>query len=198
MLERRASLTGNEAANLTRLHFAGERAVVSSMNRFFEAPSALQRAADAFITGLEQTVGSSTPGSPPPLSAVSRVVYRRNPLVRGPMSAMGYDYLADKLGAEKAGKLRLPSWQGAHGTGDLYAYESLNFVDRRSEIRDALAANSVHTARIAAEYLAALESIGLAAGFDASLLVTTISCEPDEASELPHLLKSRDAAHRTS
>jgi hypothetical protein len=165
MLERRASLTGNEAANLTRLHFAGERGVVSSMTRFFQLPTALQRTAGTFITGLEQTVGSSTPATPPPSGADGRVVYRRNPSVRGPMSAMGYDYLADKSGAEKSGKLRLPAWRGAHGTGDLYAYEALNFVDGRrsvSEIRDALAAElGPVPLELVAEYLAALESIGL-------------------------------------
>lgn len=165
MLQRRASLSGNEAANLTRLHFAGERAVVSSMNRFFEVPSALQRAADTFITGLEQAVGYSTPAPPPTSNAQGRLVYRRNPSVRGPMSAMGYDYLADKLGAEKAGNLRLPAWRGAYGTGDLYAYEALNFVDGRrtvNDIRDALAAEfGPVPLDLVAEYLAALESIGL-------------------------------------
>jgi hypothetical protein len=165
MLERRASLTGNEAANLTRLHFAVERAVVSSMNRFFQVPTDVQRAADTFITGLEQTVGPLSPASPSRSNAEGRVVYRRNASVRGPMSAMGYDYLADKSGADKAGKLRLPAWRGAHGTGDLYAYEALNFVDGRrsvSEIRDALAAEfGPVPLELVAEYLAALESIGL-------------------------------------
>jgi hypothetical protein len=165
MLQRRASLTGNEAANLTRLHFAGERAVVASLNRFFEVPSALQRTADAFITGLEQTIGSSTPASPSTSNAQGRVVYRRNPSVRGPLSAMGYDYLADKLGAETAGKLRLRAWQGTHGTGDLYAYEALNFVDGQrtvSEIRDALAAEfGPVPLDLVAEYLAALERSAL-------------------------------------
>lgn len=165
MLERRASLTGNEATNLTRLHFAGERAIVSSMNRFFQVPTALERDADAFIAGLEQTVGNSAAAPRPPSNAEGRVIYRRNPLIRGPMSAMGYDFLADRLGAEKAGKLQLPSWRGAYGTGDLYAYEALSFVDGRrnvSDIRDALAAEfGPVSLDLVAEYLAALESIGV-------------------------------------
>jgi len=165
MLERRASLAEAEAAILTRHHFAGERGVMSSMERFFPIPIELRRAADAFIAGLEQSVGASPPASPPPATPEGRVVYRRNVSVRGPMTAMGYDYLSDKLGAERAGKLRLPAYRGAFGTGDLYAYEALNFVDGRrsvSDVRDALAAAfGPVPLELVAEYLSALESIGL-------------------------------------
>jgi len=88
------------------------------------------------------------------------VLYERNPSVRGPLSAMGYDYLAEKLGAGKSAALRLPAFQGG-----MYAYEALNFVDGRrnvSAIRDALAAEfGPVPVDVVAEYLAALESIGL-------------------------------------
>ena len=50
--------------------------------------------------------------------------------VRGPMSVFGYDYLSDKLGAERAGKLRLLEFQGLRGAGGDYAYEVLNLARR--------------------------------------------------------------------
>ena len=165
MLERRVPLGAGEAANLTRYHFAAERAVVSSMDRFFPVPAELRRSAEGFIAGLEQTTAAAAPAAASPPVAEGRVVYRRNMTTRGPMSAMGYDYLTDKSGADKTGKLRLPAYRGAHGTGDLYAYEALNFVDGRrsvSDIRDALAAEfGPVPLELVTEYLAALESIGL-------------------------------------
>ena len=44
------------------------------------------------------------------------------------MSVFGYDYLSDKLGAERAGKLRLLEFQGLRGAGGDYAYEVLNLA----------------------------------------------------------------------
>jgi hypothetical protein len=97
--------------------------------------------------------------------AAGRIVYRRNPNVKGPLSAMGYSYLAHKAGEERAAALRLPAYRGTHGTGDLYAYEALNFVDGRrsvNDIRDALSAQfGPVPLDLVVEYLAALESIGL-------------------------------------
>jgi aminopeptidase YwaD len=164
MFERRRSLDPVEAAILTRHHFATERAIVSSMNRFFALPADVQGAAETFIAALEQTAGPLA-AAVPPASPGGRIVYRRNPSVKGPLSAMGYDYLADKAGVQKASALRLPAYRGAHGTGDLYAYETLNFVDGKrsvTEIRDAVSAQfGPVPLHLIVEYLAALESIGL-------------------------------------
>jgi aminopeptidase YwaD len=164
MLERRRSLDAAEAANLTRHHFAAERAMVASMERFFPVPPDVQRNASAFITSLEQAA-DMTVGASNSTVATGRIVYRRNPNVKGPLSAMGYSYLAHKAGEEKAAALRLPAYRGTHGTGDLYAYEALNFVDGRrsvSDIRDALSAQfGPVPLDLVVEYLAALESIGL-------------------------------------
>ncbi len=164
MLERRLALDPAEAANLTRHHFATERATVSSMERFFRVPADVQRSADSFIAALEQSAGSATAASPPP-AAEGRIVYRRNASVKGPLSAMGYDYLADKAGAEKSSSLRLPAYRGTYGTGDYYAYEALNFVDGRrsvADIRDAVSAEfGPVPLDLIAEYLRMLESIGL-------------------------------------
>jgi len=56
--------------------------------------------------------------------------------VRGPMSVFGYDYLSDKLGAERAGKLRLLEFQGLRGAGGDYAYEVLNLARRGMNAAD--------------------------------------------------------------
>ncbi len=164
MLERRASLGAWDAAILTRQHFMTERAVVASMERFFHLPVAVQRAAESYVTQLEQAAREGTAAAALPSSAAGNVVYRRNASLRGPMSAMGYGFLSDKLGA-KASALRLPAYRGLYATGDYYAYEALNFVDGKrsvSEIRDALSAEfGPVPLELVAEYLSALESLTL-------------------------------------
>jgi hypothetical protein len=130
------------------------------MARFVPISADLKRVADEFIGGLEQVAGASGPAVTSASTPQGNVLYERNRSVRGPMSTMGYDYLADKVGAAKAAALRLPSFQGG-----LYAYEALNFVDGQrivSAIRDALAAEfGPVPVDVVAEYLAALESVGL-------------------------------------
>jgi hypothetical protein len=66
-----------------------------------------------------------------------------NLAIRGPMSVFGYDYLSDKLGADRAGKLRLREFQGLRGAGGDYAYEVLNLARRgmrASDIRNTVSA----------------------------------------------------------
>ncbi len=63
--------------------------------------------------------------------------------IRGPMSVFGYDYLSDKLGAERTAKLRLLEFQGLRGAGGDYAYEVLNLARRgmrASDIRNTVSA----------------------------------------------------------
>ena len=167
MLERRATLDQGEASILTRHHFNTERALVASMGRFVPVPADLKRVTDEFIGGLEQVAGASGPSVASASTPPGNVLYERNPSVRGPLSTMGYDYLTDKLGAAKAAALRLPNFGGG-----LYAYEALNFVDGKRvvrAIRDALAAEfGPVPVDVVAEYLAALESIGLVRRLPAS------------------------------
>ncbi|MEO8575452.1 MAG: M28 family peptidase [Gemmatimonadales bacterium] len=66
--------------------------------------------------------------APVKTSGVTGQIFVRNPDVRGPMSVFGYDYLSDKLGAERVSKLRLLEYQGLRGAGGDYAYEVLNHV----------------------------------------------------------------------
>jgi hypothetical protein len=162
MLQRRRALDAAEAANMTRYNFATERAGIASMERFFAVPAGVQRDASVLLTSLEQSAG---PVAAQPAPSTGRLVYRRNPNVKGPLSAMGSDYLAEKAGAARAGSLRLPGYRGLYGTGDLYAYEALNFVDGKrtvNDIRDALSAQfGPVPLDLVVEYLAVLESSGL-------------------------------------
>lgn len=59
----------------------------------------------------------------------------RNEAIRGPMSVFGYDYLSDKLGAEKISRLKLLEFTGLRGAGGDYAYEVLNLVQNPSTAR---------------------------------------------------------------
>ena len=54
--------------------------------------------------------------------------------VRGPISVFGYDYLTDKLGSERTGKLRLLEFQGLRGAGGDYAYEVLNLARQNRSV----------------------------------------------------------------
>jgi len=166
MLERRATLPGDEAANLTRFQLAFERGVVDSVERFTPLAPASRERAKQFLDRLEALVGA------PALSAVgagaagdAALVFRRAAEPRGPMTAFGYDYLPDKYGAEKTESLQLLKFEGLRGDGGDYAYEALNFADgRRSvqDIRDALSAEYGPVPLEAVlEYLRALESIGV-------------------------------------
>lgn len=161
MLTRRAELSVDEADNLTRFHLWHERALVDSMERFFQTPDHIRQEATGFFATLEKLVGGTKPASPS--QGDGRLVFRRNPNIQGPISAFGYDYFADQYGAERARTIRLLRYQGLRGSGGEYAYEVLNLVDGRrtaQEIRDAVSAiyGSIPL-DVVVEYLRALESI---------------------------------------
>jgi aminopeptidase YwaD len=177
MLQRRAALPDEDAAALTRAHFAYERAVFASLERFAAIPPALRRAADSYWKGVEGLdVDSGNGFGPRPAQgsrrgiaaagdSAGRIVFRRDSTVRGPMSVFGYDYLRGHLGEAKADAIRLPNFTGLRGSGDEYAYEVLNFVDgKRSarEIRDVVSAEfGPVPLDVVVEYLRALETAGV-------------------------------------
>lgn len=144
-LEQQRGLSSEEAANVARFQAWYESAVRDSVSAFVDG-SAPQRPARA--------AGRS-----------SGLIYRRNPAIRGPMSAFGYDYVTDKYGEERAARIRLLPYQGLRGSGGEYAYEVLNLVDGRrtvGQIRDDVSAiYGPVPLELVAEYLAALESIGV-------------------------------------
>jgi Zn-dependent M28 family amino/carboxypeptidase len=162
MLERRAALAEAEAANLTRFHLAYERAVFDSLGRFFKVPAGVEAEARAFLDGLTNLTGAPA-AAPPAPQGDGRLVFRRNPELKGPLTPFGYDYFADKYGAERAAAVRLLSFRGARGAGGEYAYEVLNFADGRrnaQQIRDAVSAvYGPVPLELVVEYLRALEEI---------------------------------------
>jgi len=136
------------------------------LNHFLR-PFAVERAATAlrrddpnvtaFGSWYEKEMVQSLPrflGLAPPASVTPRPgAYRRNPAVKGTMSAFGYDYFADRY---KGPALKL---------GEEYRYEALNLVNGArtvKEIRDALSAIYEPVAVEDVEaYLKALEGIGV-------------------------------------
>jgi len=143
VLVRQRGLATEEAANLARFQNWYESALVDSVSAFLQG-SAKTRAA--------QFRGRS-----------AGVVYRRNPAIKGPMSAFGYEYFTDKYGEERAARVRLLGHRGARGSGEEYAYEVLNLVDGHrtvGQIRDDISAiYGPVPLEWVAEYLRALESI---------------------------------------
>ena len=152
ILARRAALSSEEAANLTRFHLWRERMLIDSMDRFFRVPDATGADSVAFLNNAERLVGNVKPAPTP--QGDGRLVFQRNAQVKGPMGAFGYDYFTDHYGAEKERALRL--------SGE-YTYEVLNLVNgtrNAQEIRDFVSATygPVPLEHVV-EYLRALESI---------------------------------------
>jgi hypothetical protein len=79
------------------------------------------------------------------------------------MSVFGYNYLSDKLGAERTGALKLLQYRGLRGSGGEYAYEVLNLTGpgrRAIDIRnDVSAIYGPVPLELVVDFLRALESI---------------------------------------
>ena len=154
-------LSSEEGANLSRFFSWYENRVVDSMSIFFAVP---QNMRDQFSTVFAPQKKAIS-GMPAAVAAQGdgRLVFKRNPEIKGTMGAFGYDYFNDKYGAEKSRSLKLPRFQGLRGSGGEYTYEALNFVDGQrnvQQIRDAVSAEyGPVPIDIVLEYLRALESI---------------------------------------
>jgi hypothetical protein len=161
MLAQRAGLSSDEASNLTRFHVWRERSLFESMDRFFRIPETARADANVFLGNMQRLVGEIGPASP--AQGNGRLVFRRNPKLKGPMSAFGYDYFTDHYGAERERALRLPQFLGVRGSGGEYAYEVLNLVNgsrTAQDIRDTVSAiYGPIPLDLVVEYLRALESI---------------------------------------
>lgn len=161
LLERRAVLPPHDQAAVTAVNFDFERRKVHSVEPFALLAESEHEAAVDYLAKLEALVSVPTAATLVAQQA-NETVYERNPQIEGPMSAFGYGYLDDKLGAERAAALRLA---GHAGNGGQYTYEALNFVDGRrtvSEIRNWLTMElGAVPLEYVEEYLSALESIGV-------------------------------------
>lgn len=95
----------------------------------------------------------------------NRDVFKRKPDPKGPMSVFGYDYLTDHLAAKKLPRPKLLDYQGLWGSGEEYAFETLNFVDGKRDAAQICWAVSAEYGPVSPdlvlEYLKALESIGV-------------------------------------
>ncbi|MBT8077190.1 MAG: DUF4910 domain-containing protein [Gammaproteobacteria bacterium] len=144
----------------SRIHFEAERVKVASIAGFATLASARRASAIAFIDGLESLIEVPTFIE---TSATDNRVFARNHRIKGPMSAFGYSYITDKLGAEVYARLRLPKHSGSRGSPGQYVYEALNLVNGKrtvSEIRDWLMSElGPVPLDSVAEYLDALASI---------------------------------------
>ena len=161
MLARRAALSPEHGADLTRFHIAYERALVDSMERFFRIPENTRADANTFLRNMEKLVGDV--GQAPAAQGDGRLIFRRNAKVKGPMGAFGYDYFTDHYGEERERSIRLLQYEGVRGSGGEYAYEVLNLVNGQrnaQEIRDIVSATyGPVPLEFVSEYLRALESI---------------------------------------
>ena len=162
LLEQRAALSDSDAAAVTEVQMMWERGKVESLANFAELEKRQLGDAIDFIAEIGELVAISQPADS---GEINSTVYERNSKVKGPMHGFGYDYIVDKLSAERYTELALTSYQGRRGSGRLYTYEALNLVNGRrsvSEIRDWLTAElgEVPVEHVA-EYLGAVESIGV-------------------------------------
>ncbi len=161
MLKRRAEWPPTEAANLTIHHLRNERQLIESLERFFPIPGNMRRDAISFLEAQAKMLGEVVQVSFP--QGEARLIFRRNPNIKGPMTAFGYDYFTDHVGDEKERNIRLLQYQGLRGSGSEYAYEVLNLVDgHRSveQIRNYVSAvYGPVPLDLVLEYLRALESI---------------------------------------
>ena len=162
LLERRNSLNANDAAAVTNVHFTLERRKVHSVEPFANLAESDHEAAVKFLNELQALVATAETASD---DARNDVVYARNPDIEGPMGAFGYSYLSDKYGADEMATLRLRSHSTPYGSGGMFVYEALNFVDGKrtvSDIRDWLVAElGPVPLEYVEEYLQALESINV-------------------------------------
>jgi hypothetical protein len=149
----RAALAGDPAdgALFVREAAATGADVLRSLGALW--PSALAAARRA-----EATMASPSPSSPPRASADPRVPVR-SPAVRGPLGVYYYDHLEAVLGATP------PTALASRTSGEVLAYECLNFVDGRrsvAEIRDLITGRyeTVPVAEVA-EYLDLLVRAGV-------------------------------------
>ena len=160
LLERRASLPALDAAAATEVHFAVERRKVDSIGGFASLTEAQSESTLRFLEELQKLFVMPVPAIHVPRD---ETVYERNPAIAGPMHAFGYSYIEDELGAAKLASLRLPRHSTADGSGRMFTYEALNFVDgvrTVSDIRDWLVAELGEVPlEYVVEYLAALQSI---------------------------------------
>ncbi|WP_394747751.1 DUF4910 domain-containing protein [Spongiimicrobium salis] len=162
MLAYAESLPSEEQENAKYYFWLQEEEVVNSIAPYAILPTTLWNQHQEFLTHLKKAIGKGKRI----LSkhAKAKVIYTRNPSVKGPMSVFGYDYFFDHYGKDKTPPV-LFSHVGLRGGGSTYAYEALNFVNGKNNvqaIRNLLSAEfGPVPLETVLEYLEALEQIGI-------------------------------------
>jgi hypothetical protein len=150
--DRLADLPADEARNLRAYDAINEQAVSATV-AWFAGGAGLKLQTEMPLIVTHNATGDSA------------LVFARNSRLKGPMSVFGYDYLADKLGAERNAALRILSFEGLRGSGGDYAYEVLNLVHplrKAIDIRNAVSATyGPIPLDVVVEFLRGLESIGV-------------------------------------
>ena len=94
-----------------------------------------------------------------------RLIYSRTRNAKGPVAVFGYDYFVEHAKAAGVTTPMLLSYEGLWGSGEEYAYETLNFADGKrnaQEIRDAVSAEyGPVPLEMVVEYLKVLEKVGI-------------------------------------
>jgi len=167
LVERRSKLQLLDPAAVTAINFVLERRKVHSVESFATLTEDDHQAAMAYLEKLQALLVV-----PVPLIHLQRneTVYSRNPDIEGPMRAFGYSYLEDKFGKQNVDALKLPQHSTEYGSGGMFTYEALNFVDGKrtvSDIRDWLVAElGPVPVEYVVEYLRALETINVISKVD--------------------------------
>lgn len=158
-----ANSASSEGANQWRFYDWYERTLFDSMHRFFEVPEFVRNEQSKIFAQQQASMGPMAPVTA--ATGDGRLVFRRNPEIKGTMGAFGYDYFTDKYGEEKTAAIRLLRFQTPRGSGSEYAYEVLNLADGKrnvQEIRDAVSAiYGPVPLDVVLEYLRALETINV-------------------------------------
>jgi len=163
-LHRRTALIGADRYSITSFETDFEREVLESIVRFATISDAIRDEVRIFATSRSGALAAELPSGIGP-RAVADAVYSRAENPRGPLSVFGYDFFADHLAQKNASRPKLLDYQGLWGSGEEYAYETLNFVDGKRtvlQIRDALTSEyGPVPADLVEEYFHALQSVGV-------------------------------------
>lgn len=160
MLKYCESLSLEEQENAKHYFWLQELEVLNSISPHAILSSTLWEEYNTFLSHLKRAVGKGKKRISKHKKA--KVVYQRNPKIKGPMSVFGYDYFFDHYGSDRR-RPALFDYQGIRGSGSTYAYEALNLVNGKNSIvtiRNVLSAEfGPVPIEVVIGYLEALESV---------------------------------------
>jgi aminopeptidase YwaD len=169
LLQQRGSLSTEESDSMTLTSLAYERAVEESITKYVPLdPGAVIRAPR--LDEVRDQLSARWSSAPGIIIArhepdSGKVIFARIGDAKGPMTVFGYDYFVEHFKVLGIQRPKLLEYQGLWGSGEEYAYETLNFVDGKRDaqaIRDGVSAECGPVSlEIVLEYLRALESIGV-------------------------------------